>query len=138
MRNNAFFAEIDDLNFTTLIKGIKDVEIPSPLDQFTDNFTLDQGKMSIAAPDGVTLMETHYPGGVSIALNATMFGKNLGGELTWNETMLYLHGYSAPFVSEYFKFTAYQNTTKGPLLNMTLPFKVEDKGDFAFVFDGEM
>jgi len=32
IRNNAFFAEIDDLNFTTLIKGIKDVEIPSPLD----------------------------------------------------------------------------------------------------------
>ena len=70
---NVFYAEINNLNFTTLVKGTADCDIPEPLNKFTDNFLLRKGELSVATPGGVVLFEKSYDGGISAQIDLVMF-----------------------------------------------------------------
>ena len=47
---NVFYAEVHNLNFTTLYRGIYEEKVPAPLNKFTDNFAMQHGLLSIATP----------------------------------------------------------------------------------------
>lgn len=90
------------------------------MNKFTDGFTLNEGKISVAGPNGVVLFDKRYPGGLSASIDATIFSFSAKAELALNRTNFYLYGSLSPIDYEHFKLTAFEDASRGPIVELDI------------------
>lgn len=132
IKENVFSAELKELDFSSLVKGIKNRPIPSPLNKFTDNFIVHRGFLQIAPMKGVTLFEKHYEGGVNAELAMVFFALDFEGKLTVKLDQFELLGQLAPVSNPHFALKSYEDAQKGPKLQIQIQkdrFEVEMNGE---------
>jgi len=111
---NVFYAMIENLNFTTFVKGVADASVPKPLDEFTDNFLLVKGQLSVAPPQGCTMFGREIPGGIYAEISMIMFDFEFTAKVQVNDEQVLVYGHCSPVDTEYFKLSSFNATSEGP------------------------
>ena len=117
---NLFMMELKNLNFDHLARGLTNHPLPSPFTEFSQQFTIFTGALQVAPPNGVTMFEKKYEGGLQADLNMQFFSFVLDSHLKLNTDFIEIKGHLGPFETPNFKFESYESSDNGPYLELTL------------------